>query len=45
MARRVFSGPIERLPDWAFATGYGLALALIAPWIATDFQPFIYFQF
>jgi alginate O-acetyltransferase complex protein AlgI len=45
MSRRLFAQPVERLPDWAFAAGYGLALALVAPWIATDFQPFIYFQF
>ena len=45
MARRTFAEPLTRLPDWAFAVAYGLAVALIAPWIATDFQPFIYFQF
>ncbi|MFT7462346.1 MAG: alginate O-acetyltransferase complex protein AlgI [Pseudohongiellaceae bacterium] len=45
MSRDWLTPRVQGLSDWAFAGLYGLALALIAPWIATDFQPFIYFQF
>jgi len=33
------------LPDWAFALVFGAAVALALPWVAADYQPFIYFQF
>ncbi|MCB9896568.1 MAG: hypothetical protein H6825_01065 [Planctomycetes bacterium] len=45
MSRRVLERAAARLPDWGFAMAYGAAAALVLPWIATDFQPFIDFQF
>jgi len=33
------------LPDWVFALAFGVAVALTLPWVAADYQPFIYFQF
>jgi hypothetical protein len=40
--------PLERLgwiPDSGFAVAYGAAWALVLPWVATQHEPFIYFQF
>lgn len=34
-----------RLPGWAFALAYGALAALVLPWVATEYRPFIYFQF
>ena len=36
---------LARLPDWAYATCYGMAVALALPFAATGYQAFIYFQF
>ena len=36
---------LVRLPDWGYAVLYGLAWALVLPWVATGYRPFIYFQF
>jgi D-alanyl-lipoteichoic acid acyltransferase DltB (MBOAT superfamily) len=36
--------PLARVPDWAYALGYGAAWALVVPW-AAGYKPFIYFQF
>ncbi len=33
------------LPHWAFSIVYGGAWALVLPWVATGYKPFIYFQF
>jgi len=35
----------ERVPAPAFAFAYGVVVALVLPWAATSYQPFIYFQF
>ncbi len=35
----------ERLAPWKFALVYGAAWALVLPWIAGGYTPFIYFQF
>jgi alginate O-acetyltransferase complex protein AlgI len=35
---------LARVPDWAYALGYGAAWALVVPW-AAGYKPFIYFQF
>ena len=35
----------RRGPGWLFAGGYALAVAVIVPFIAVNFVPFIYFQF
>jgi alginate O-acetyltransferase complex protein AlgI len=43
--RRLIQPQIERLPDWTFAIGFGAAVALMLPWVAVGYQPFIYFQF
>jgi alginate O-acetyltransferase complex protein AlgI len=43
--RRVFRRGLDELPDWAFAAGYGAALALVLPWVVMGYRPFIYFQF
>ena len=46
VAKNQLVGPrLARLPDWAFSFGFGLAVALVLPWVATDTTPFIYFQF
>jgi hypothetical protein len=33
------------LPSWAFGLLYGAAVALVLPWAARGYKPFIYFQF
>jgi alginate O-acetyltransferase complex protein AlgI len=33
------------MPRIRFAFAYGVAVALALPWVAADYQPFIYFQF
>jgi len=33
------------LPGWVFAAAYGVAVALVLPWAAHQYEPFIYFQF
>jgi len=43
--RRVGLDGLPRTPSWLYAIGYGIAVALVLPWVATDYQPFIYFQF
>jgi alginate O-acetyltransferase complex protein AlgI len=43
--RRTLAPAVARLNDWQFAVGYGLVLALMFPWVAPDYQAFIYFQF
>jgi len=46
LARRRTLVPLERAtPDGLFALAYGVAWALVLPWVATGAQPFIYFQF
>jgi len=35
----------RRPPLWAFATGYGVAAALVLTLLSVDTRPFIYFQF
>ncbi len=37
--------PRVPLPDIAFAFAYGVVVALLLPWAATGYRPFIYFQF
>ena len=43
--RRVFSTWWRAVPNHAFAAGYGLAFALVLPWVPVTYAPFIYFQF
>lgn len=35
----------EAVPDWLYAFMYGLAVAMVLPWIPLEYRPFIYFQF
>lgn len=43
--RGILRPVLARLSDRAFAVLYGLAWALVLPWVATGYRPFIYFQF
>jgi alginate O-acetyltransferase complex protein AlgI len=43
--RRFLHARLAALPDWAFAGLYGATVAVVLPFVATDYQPFIYFQF
>ncbi|MFN0242859.1 MAG: MBOAT family O-acyltransferase [Planctomycetota bacterium] len=43
--RRVLGAAHARMNGWMYAVALGTALALLAPWIADGYQPFIYFQF
>ncbi len=36
---------VGRAPGWAFAAAYGFAVAVVLPWAANEYEPFIYFQF
>ena len=36
---------VERLPDWACAVGYGVAVFLMLLFVSIKYRPFIYFQF
>ena len=36
---------VDRLSDWVYALAYGAAWAIVLPWAAQGYQPFIYFQF
>jgi D-alanyl-lipoteichoic acid acyltransferase DltB (MBOAT superfamily) len=36
---------IARVPDWLYYPAYGALWALVLPWAAQGYQPFIYFQF
>ena len=36
---------LDRLPDWSYAFLYGAAWAIVLPWAAQGYTPFIYFQF
>lgn len=41
-------GPVarlERMPDGAFALGFGVATAVLLPFVRLEYRPFIYFQF
>lgn len=42
---RVWERATARLPDWGFAIAFGVLVALVLPWLATEHRPFIYFQF
>ena len=43
--RRTFVPAVQRLTHWQFALLYGVALALMFPWVAPDYAAFVYFQF
>jgi alginate O-acetyltransferase complex protein AlgI len=43
--RRILAARLRALPDWAFALGLGVAVALALPFVAGGYKPFIYFQF
>jgi len=43
--RRFLHARLAALPDWAFAVLYGATWAIVLPFVATDYQPFFYFQF
>ena len=45
LARRRAEDRQRALPDFAFAAAFGAAIAFVLPWVAGDYQPFIYFQF
>ena len=36
---------LDRLPSYVYSVIYGAAWALVFPWAAVNYQPFIYFQF
>ena len=36
---------VGRLNDWSYAAAYGTGSALVLAFMATEYQPFIYFQF
>ncbi|MCY2959458.1 MAG: MBOAT family protein [Planctomycetota bacterium] len=42
---RLGGAGLARLPDWAWALGYGVCAALAAAFTASGYQPFVYFQF
>ncbi len=42
---RGYDKALDRVPDWAYAFGYGALWAVVLPWAAQGYQPFIYFQF
>ena len=43
--RRWFTGTWRRLPRWAFALAYGVAVGLALLFVPARYAPFIYFQF
>ncbi len=45
MSRRLIERGLESLNWYTFPAVYGAAWALVLPWAAVDYQPFIYFQF
>ncbi len=45
MSSRVIERNLERVRPLAYSVMYGVAWALVAPWVSIDYQPFIYFQF
>ncbi|MEZ5100708.1 MAG: MBOAT family O-acyltransferase [Thermoleophilia bacterium] len=45
LARGVLRRAVERVPDLAFAAGYGVALPIAFALTPSAIQPFIYFQF
>lgn len=45
LRRRELTERTAFLPDWAYALAFGAAVALALPWVAANYQPFIYFQF
>ena len=44
-SRKWIDPRFRNLPSWAFAIGFGFVAALILPWTAPGYTPFIYFQF
>ena len=42
---RLFERFGSRISDWVYAAGYGVASACALMLLATEYQPFIYFQF
>jgi alginate O-acetyltransferase complex protein AlgI len=44
-SRRLFEPTLRALPAPAFALGFGIAAALVAPFMAAETAPFLYFQF
>ncbi|HVS64977.1 MAG TPA: MBOAT family protein [Thermoanaerobaculia bacterium] len=44
-ARGEWTAAAARWPRWAFAAGYGVAVAIVLLFVQVDVQPFIYFQF
>jgi len=45
LAARPLEDRSAAVSDWIFAPAYGAAVALVLPWAAVGYQPFIYFQF
>ena len=45
MYRGLFDRLVAGWSDWTYALGYGASAALVLAFQATDYQPFIYFQF
>ncbi len=45
LARWPVENPVRNSPGWAFAVVYGVVVALVLPWAANQYEPFIYFQF
>ncbi len=45
LSRWPLDSPVARAPGWIFAAAYGVAVAVVLPWAANEYEPFIYFQF
>ncbi|MDG2308334.1 MAG: MBOAT family O-acyltransferase [Candidatus Binatia bacterium] len=45
LSRWPLETPVARLPAGVFALGYGVLVAVLLPWAANEYEPFIYFQF
>ncbi len=43
--KRLFDMRFAAAPNWAFSVAYGGVWALVLPWVAIGYKPFIYFQF
>ena len=45
LSLRPIEPEVVRVPGWGFAVAYGVAVAVVLPWAASQYEPFIYFQF
>lgn len=42
---QLLTKPVQSLPTWAFAFGYGVIVMLLLPFYPLEYRPFVYFQF